>query len=202
MYTQLATNMAKTVLPGSKKLENPKWELFCWLYAGYHNRDLFGNGTRCYAQAYGYNDEITKNEIEVNELMSTRRKGYSVRVAQLEARNKSLMNTARNEASALLAKPSVRARVDNLLDQYIDENHTDRELQYVIMQRHDLNSKVQAVKEFNRLKDRGAAGRLEGTFTFAWEGDDDEQPKQKKRPIIKKATLKSQGAVEWEGDKE
>ncbi len=180
---------------GSERLKNPKWELFCWLYSGYHNRNLFGNASQCYMQAFNFNDQVVANEKEIDDLMAKKAKGYTVRVAQLEAKNKSLNHVARNESSKLMAKRGVGKRCDYLMDSMISDDHSDRELQYTILQRFDLNSKVQAIKEYNRVKDRGAAGRLEGSFVFSWEGEGE---KPAKKPIIKKATIKKEGAVDWE----
>lgn len=204
----------KKLLPGEAVLKNPKWELFCWLYAGYHNRELFGNGTRCYIQAY-YSGEITKLDEEINkyelekekegakkegrnELIASNKK-FDIEINQRQRRIKSLEKTARTMAAELLAKTGIRTRVDYLVDSYISNDYTDRELQYVILQRFDLNSKVQAIKEFNRLKDRGSNKNLEGNFTFSWEGDE-ETKKDKKRPtpVLKKVEIKQN--VEWEGE--
>lgn len=193
------------------ELPNPKQELFCWLYAGYHNADLFGNGTRCYMQAYGYIDEIAKINRKIDDLRATRPEGYTVMVDRYDARIKSMRNIAAVGAHTFLIKPNIRARVDYLVDQYIGNDYTDRELQFVIMQRKDLNSKVAAIREFNRLKSRGGAGKFEGEVTFSWEGDDEPKksaskgasPPSKPKGPPKSATVKMsvkqpESTVEWE----
>lgn len=201
----------KTKLPGEEVLKNPKWELFCWLYAGYHNRDLFGNGTRCYMQAYGYNAKIIEIRKQIDKLLNgsgkdsvtgrvVRAEGYSVEVDKLEREIKGMENSARALAAELLAKVSIRQRADYLVDTYITDEHSDRELQYVILQRFDLNSKVQAIKERNRLKDRGSKGNLEGSFVFSWEDGAPVKKGQpaKKRPVLKKVEVKTPTVTEWE----
>jgi len=209
--------MAKAKLPGEAVLKNPKHELFCWLYAGYHNRDLFGNGTRCYIQAY-YADEIIKLDEEIEKfekekekasLASTDRaeliqsnKKYDNEINPRQRRIKSLEKTARTMAADLLAKTGIRARVDYLVDTYIENSYTDRELQYTILQRFDLNSKVQAIKEYNRLKDRGKVGNLEGNFTFSWENAPEGNTGAQKKPVLKKAEIKQkESVVEWGNEK-
>lgn len=207
----------KPKLPGDTVLKNPKEELFCWLYAGYHNRDLFGNGTRCYIQTY-YADEIIKLEDEIekyekekekagvntdgrSELIASNKK-YDNEINPRQRRIKSLEKTARTLAARLLAKVGIRERVDYLVDTYIENSYTDRELQYTILQRFDLNSKVQAIKEYNRLKDRGKVGNLEGNFTFSWEDPAQGNSKAQKKPVLKKVDIKQKDSVvEWEGDK-
>lgn len=209
--------MAKAKLPGEAVLKNPKEELFCWLYAGYHNRDLFGNGTRCYIQTY-YADEINKLHDELDTLQKNKEvagakiegrteliksnKTFDIEINQKERRVKSLENQARSLAARLLAKVSIRARVDYLVDTYIENSYTDRELQYTILQRFDLNSKVQAIKEYNRLKDRGKVGNLEGNFTFSWENAPEGNTGARKKPVLKKAEIKQkESVVEWGNEK-
>lgn len=122
-------------------------------------------------------------------------------IAFFEARIKSMEHTANTEGNSLLARPNIRQRVDYLLEQYIDNEHTDKELQYVIMQRFDLQSKVAAIREFNRLKDRGSSGKLEGQFTFSWEGDEEEKSSTKRtKPVLKKAEIRQSSNVEWDDE--
>lgn len=190
------------LLPGQAELKNVKHELFCWLYSGYHNKNLFGNGTQSYMQAYGYNAKIITLEAEKEKIYNSKEEGKTSKIDGIKSQIKALENGARSSSSDLLAKPNIRARVDYLIDSYIDHSYTDRELQYVILQRFDLNSKVSAIKEYNRLKDRGSAGKLEGNFSFSWEGDDD---LSKKKPTVKKMEVKVQpqksaGIVDWEED--
>lgn len=179
-------------------MQNSKHELFCWLYAGYHNRELFGNGQKSYMQAYGYNDEIIACNNDIEKLRREKPRGYTVRIQMKLDHIKSRQDVARANGSALLATPNVRRRVDWLIDQYINNEYTDRELQYTIMQRWDLNAKVTAIREFNRLKARGQAGKIEGNFTFAWENDDESSTK--KKPTIKKIEIKNKenDNVEWQ----
>lgn len=195
--------------PGSTPLKNPKQELFAWLYAGYHNRDLFGNGTRCYMQAYGHNDTELKLQEEIMRLeagtlgpdgIRVREKGYTSMVEILEAKIKSLTRFSAVNANYNLARKGVRERVDYLIDNYITNEHTDRELQFVILQRKDLQSKVQAIKEFNTIKER-TKSKLEGNISISWESD---EPRPAGRPSSKKKTVpvvaKNSVDVEWESE--
>lgn len=155
--------------PGSKPLANAKWELFAHLYSGHHSAHLFGNGTQCYALAYGYTDKVNANLDEIQKLTTSGEAGYTVKVKALEAANKRMKSTASVEAARILVNPSIRTRCDWLLSQGISDDFADRELQFVIAQRTDLNSKVAAIKERNRVKGRVNDNNLEGRFTFAWE---------------------------------
>ncbi|OLS15991.1 MAG: hypothetical protein RBG13Loki_0368 [Promethearchaeota archaeon CR_4] len=185
---------------GEALLKNPKHELFCWLYAGSHNRELFGNGKRCYIQVY-FSTEILKLKEEILKLANDTEKGYSRLVLMKENRIKSLEHQASVRATELVANRSLKARIDFLLLELISHDFMDRELAFTAAQRNDLNSKVQAIKEYNRMTDRGSKGNLEGNFTFSWEDEPESKPGVKKRPVLKKAEVKVGTDVEWEGDK-
>lgn len=160
---------------GKETLSNPKHELFCHLYAGYHNRELFGNGTRCYGHVY-HRAELEKIRAKLDELRNKKPPGYTVQVDMYERREKSLYETAKTNAADLLTKANLAARIDFLLDQLISNDFMDRELAFTAGQRWDLNAKVAAIREFNRLKAR-ASDKLEGEFNFRWV---DETPTKKK----------------------
>lgn len=189
--------MAKEKRIGEERLKNPKEELFCWLYAGYNNRDIFGNGSRCYILVY-YGDAIEKLGKEIDQLIEKRPQGYTSAVEAKQHRIKSMEGSSRNLSSRMVAKVHISRRIDFLLDQLISDETMDRELAFTALQRYDLNSKVQAIREHNRLKDRGAAGRLEGTFIFGWEGEEPKKPEGKKKVVIKKAIIKSDSVAEWD----
>lgn len=189
---------------GSQQLKNPKWELFCWLYAGYHNKNLFGNGTRCYMQAFGYNQEILKLNEKIEELQQDKPRGYTTEIKTSDRRKSQLRNIASVEGAGVLAKPSVRERVDFLLDQYLTHDFMDRELLFTAAQRNDLNSKVAAIREYNRLKERGKGGGIpEKEVSFTWEGDGSAKGNKKmKGKVTVKMGPTSKGAdgIEWENE--
>lgn len=162
----------RTIVPGSEKLSNPKWELFAHLYTGHHNSRLFGNGTQCYSIAYGYDSRIATMQGEIEDLNSKGSAGYTVKVKALEAAIRRILKTCAVEAAGLLIKPSITQRCDHLLSSYISNEFADRELAYVIAQREDLTAKVAAIKEQNRVKSR-VATKLEGEFVFEWAGEED-----------------------------
>lgn len=159
----------KAAAPGSVPLKNAKWELFAHLYAGHHNMKMFGNGLQCYSLAYGYTEKIQKKQKEISDLQKKAASGYTVKVAGLESEIKSAQNVCSVESSRLLVNPSIKARCDFLIDATISDEFADRELQYVILQRGDLTSKVAAVREYNRVKSRAVDGKLEGTLVVQWD---------------------------------
>lgn len=205
----------KTVEKGSRTLKNPKRELFCWLYAGYHNKELFGNGTQCYMRSYGgyreelqLEDKIAELDEQLHGLKSPSDDDRIVELSEakrpLRQRIKQLHRTAAVEASAFLTMPDITARIDYLLESYISDNLADRELFKVIVQDDELTAKVQGIKEYNRLKKRGdQGGPIEGKFEFSWEGDGQQLKKgAKPAPTKVKATVKvgsgGDGEVEWQ----
>jgi len=89
------------------------------------DREFFGNGTQSYIEAYGV-DIYKKGAYEV----------------------------ARQEAYRLLTKPHILKRVDELMDHYINNTVVDKELAFVVKQKADLNAKVSAIREWNKIKKR------------------------------------------------
>lgn len=140
---------------GSIPLTNPRHELFCKLYAGHEGMNFFGNGTRCYMLAFGYNEDVVKLREQANAIAEKRERGFTTKVQMIILRVKAKEKIAAVEASGLLAKPNISERVDFLMDNISNnENFADRELAFVMGQRHDLASKVSAIRHFDDKKGR------------------------------------------------
>lgn len=148
------TPKKKTAKKIVKKNLSPEQELFCQLYVGNHNRDLFGNATRCYMEAYGFNERIAEIRDEVVRVTETGGRGYTSELRHLEAKIKSIEGSAKTAGNRLLTIIHIRSRIDGLMDSMITEEFYDREMLYVAGQRFDLASKVAAMREFNALKKR------------------------------------------------
>lgn len=103
-----------------------KEELFCQLYV--NNSEFFGNGTRCYAHVHNINIEG-----------AGQKKRYKV---------------ANVMAAKLLAKTSIRDRINQLFLDMLNDTVVDSELAYVIKQNRELPAKVAAIREYNRVKKR------------------------------------------------
>lgn len=124
--------MAKTSKKTAAKTEaglNQQQEKFCQLYIN-NDREVFGNGARCYMEVYGPEHLI----IHKKPL------GFLVAAAL---------------ASRLLTKVKVIERINSLLEQggFNDEN-VDKQHLFLINQHADLRTKMQAIKEYNALKER------------------------------------------------
>lgn len=144
---------AKKAVKTPKKL-SPEQALFCILYTGHHNRDLFGNASRCYLQAYGHGERIEEIRKEIEEVSEEGGRGYTARLRALDAQIKSIESSSRTRGSQLLTISHIRGRIDSLMDSMISDDFNDREMQFVISQRYDLASKVAAIREYNSLKKR------------------------------------------------
>jgi len=86
--------------------------------------EFLGNGTRAYADAYGIEEQG----------------GW--------------WKVAANGASRLLKSPKISSRISDILKIVMNDAIVDNELGYVIAQKSDLNSKVAAIREYNKLKKR------------------------------------------------
>lgn len=103
---------------------NPQQELFCQYYAT--DREFFGNGVQSYIEAYGIN---------LN-------KPGAYQVAQASA-------------SRLLSNVIICKRINELLsDEGLNDAFVDKQLLFVIAQHDDKSSKVAAIREYNKLKQR------------------------------------------------
>lgn len=89
------------------------------------NNECFGSGVMSYSEAYGIN---------INEP------------------GKYL--TAKSNATRLLTNAYILDRIDSLLTEYISDQAVDVELAKVIFQDYDLNAKISAIREYNRLRNR------------------------------------------------
>ena len=92
----------------------------------YVTKEFFGNGTEAYIEAYGI--DLTK---------------------------KGAYEGARASASRLLTDANILKRINKLLDnEGLNDSYVDKQLLFVITQNADMGSKVQAIKEYNKLKQR------------------------------------------------
>lgn len=132
MATKKARKPIKTnTLTASKTQDglNLQMEEFCHQYIN-GERDLFGNGTKCYLAVYG-----AEYKINTGKNMS-----YEV---------------AMSNASRLLRKDKIIKRINTLLETggFTEEN-VDRQHTFLINQHADFKTKMAAIKEFNALKGR------------------------------------------------
>lgn len=92
----------------------------------YLSKDFLGNGIEAYAEAY---------DVDTREA-----KGY---------------NTAKAAASRLLTDVNVLLYINDQLDATgFNEANVDKQLLFIIQQNADFGSKLGAVKEYNKLKQR------------------------------------------------
>jgi hypothetical protein len=121
------------------ELENKRRELFCRLYA--QGEGTFGNATLSYAEAYEH--EITFAE-------KTDRWGNIYR-SPVEL---AVYNMCSAHGSRLVRDGRVKDRITVLLNELLKDEIVDAELVKVIKQNGDLAPKVQAIKEYNKLRGR------------------------------------------------
>ncbi|MEI6093515.1 MAG: terminase small subunit [bacterium] len=86
--------------------------------------EFLGNGTKSYAEAYGIEQEGN------------------------------WYKTCAAAASRLLRGVKIANRISEMLNLVMNDQTVDNELGYVIAQKADLNSKVAAIREYNKLKKR------------------------------------------------
>lgn len=92
----------------------------------YVSEDFYGNGVKAYCEAYGLDRSDPKQ-----------------------------YNTAKSNASDLLTNPYIIAVINKELDDAgLNNNHVDKQLLFAINQSADIGSKVAAIREYNKLRQR------------------------------------------------
>ncbi len=103
---------------------NVKQEAFCQKYAT--DKEFFGNGVQSYIEVY-----------------------------QPDQQKINWYQNACVYASELLRKPKVNARINALLAETgFSDVHVDKQLSFLLTQHSDLQTKLGAIREYNKLKKR------------------------------------------------
>ena len=103
---------------------NPKQEAFCQLYAT--DKEFFGNGVESYLEVYDINQH-----------------------------KPNWYKTACTNASRLLSNAKVCDRINELLEQQgLNDSFIDKQLLFLVTQHADFGSKLGAIREYNKLKER------------------------------------------------
>jgi len=103
----------------------------------YVSEETFGNGVRSYCKAYGVNYDDAKQQ-----------------------------GQARHSASILLDNVNISKHINNLLDGAgLNDSFIDKRLLFLISQNEDKGTALQAIKEYNKLKNR-ITDKVEVTGNF------------------------------------
>lgn len=109
------------------KLKNkmkPEWERFCQFFAS--DYETFGNATKSYAKAYNIN-----------------------------LAEKGKYGTCRTNGARLLTNADILDRINQILAELVlNDTTVDMQLAFLITQMGDYSAKIQAIKEYNKLKQR------------------------------------------------
>lgn len=130
----------------SNKL-NLNQKTFCELYT--KNSALFGNATICYGIAYGYELDTLSQESEWSEYDE-----FGKREKLSDSPYDMAYNVCSVEGNRLLRNPKINEYINSLLNSMMTNEDADAELSWVMKQRTDMGPKVQALREFNKLKSR------------------------------------------------
>lgn len=102
----------------------PQQEAFCKFYAS--DRELFGNGVQSYIEAYG---------------VDTSKPGW--------------YSTAKAGAHENLTKPYILERINEIFEAHgLNDSFVDKQLEKLIIQDADFSTKMKAIAEYNKLKQR------------------------------------------------
>ena len=156
---------------------NAMHELFCRAYTGYTDPDCFNNKTKSFI----YANHLEKEHAE----LLTKSQAY---LKDAKEQLKRFENNCASQAVHLFRNVKIRDRINELFDSmFNDTRHVDRQLVYLITQKKDLATGVQAVREYNRMKDRIKKTESSDTVTFTWETDNSSTTEAPK--VIKSVTV-------------
>lgn len=146
-----------------------KQELFCQYYV--KNDALYGNATLAYAEAYGYDLENADRDDMEYEMwdgsIMTGHELHDYNIRQKDSKDKldyiqmvkestytRMYNVCSVSSSKLLRNPKINQRVKDLLNEMLNDSDVDAELAKMIRDKKNDNAKIQAIKEYNKLKMR------------------------------------------------
>lgn len=121
----------------------PQQDKFCRLYT--QNEELFSNATLSYAEAYGYGLEDLLNVPQCDE------KGNTIPRSSERDRAYDICSAS---ASRLLRNEKIQEKVTMYLNELMKDTVVDSQLAKVIMQDRKLESKISAIREYNKLRNR------------------------------------------------
>ena len=133
--------MAKIIKWGkTEQWLNSQQEKFCQTYIS-SDKEFFGNWVQSYIEAY--NTDTTE---------------------------KNWYKSATQSASRLLTNVKVINRINELLEEWwLNDQNIDKQLSFLITQFDDKNTKLSAIKEYNRLKARIIEkGNEVNIYNFDW----------------------------------
>lgn len=161
-----------------KKL-NPKQHQFCRLYT--KNSYLFGNATMCYAKAYGFDlDSLSEDAIYKEELVN-KETGEIKSIKTDDSSYTKAYRVCQVSSARLLSNDIINQCILELLNESMTDTEVDAEIVWIMRQRIDLSPKIQAIKEYNKMKGRVIDKReveikglsLKKLYDIAIEGDDE-----------------------------
>lgn len=139
--------MQPSTVEQNKDELTPKQELFCHIYT--HNRQLFGNATLSYAEAYDYGlDELSQEK----PVLGYDSKGEPNKWGESEYTK--AYNVCSAQGSRLLRNQKIDDRIRELMNLLMRDSIVDAELISIVLHGEKDSDRVAAIKEYNKLKQR------------------------------------------------
>lgn len=142
---------------GKTPLPDVKQELFCELYTASFTT-FYGHGQNSYAFAYGFQNRIDDLSIKKIGASSNLGRGKNKKaISEHDAilRNiKGMEMTCRCNATRLLTKAHILARINFRLDDAAEDKIMDREAMRVVQQMFNLDAKMRAIERFDKIRGR------------------------------------------------
>jgi hypothetical protein len=135
-----------TTAPEQETDLNLNREAFCQYYT--KNQTLFGNATLSYAEAYKYKLDEMSHEPQFVAVKGKKKK------QMVPSEYDKAYQVCATEGARLLKIPEVQERITALLNELLRDDIVDSQLAKIITQDDDLQSKVRAINEYNKVRGR------------------------------------------------
>ena len=130
---------------------NTKQELFCQYFT--RSNSMYGNYTMAYAEAYGFRLEYL-SDVPVTKEVIDKKTGLLTIEHIDDSPYRKAYDYCSKAGSRLGRNGKINDRIKEILVSLMTDEEFDSELVHTMRQREDLSAKMQAIKEFNRLKSR------------------------------------------------
>lgn len=132
-------------------------EFFTELYTASFTT-FYGHGQNSYAFAYGHNKRIEALQIAQIGASTVIGRGRNKKAIsdydKTRQQIKRIEATCKSQATNLLTRPYIVARVNYRLDEAAEDKIFDREAMRVVQQMHNLDAKMRAIERFDKIRGR------------------------------------------------
>lgn len=131
---------------------NLRNELFCKYYT--QNQELFGNATHSYGEAYEFKLDSLSHDDAIWQEVFDEKLGRNISKCVEKSSYDKAINVCAVEGARLLRTPKIQVRLTELLNELLEDSVVDSQLAKLIMQDSEPATKIAAIREYNKIRNR------------------------------------------------